>query len=593
MSERHEKSNAGGVRSILELGALSCAFQPLVTLADASIFGYEGLVRGPGRNGQQSPDYLFRAAKAEGCLEALEAGARRVIAQRFLALDLPGRLFVNVSPDMLVHESRPSRHARLPSGLEDVPPNRLVIELTESSTATSFEKLVAALDRIRALGCQIAIDDLGEGFASLKLWTEVRPEMVKVDRHFISGIQSDGLKLRFVQAIQHIAQSADAVVVAEGVETEAELKIIRDLGIPLVQGFVVARPSAKPSAQLAPGIRQMLSCQMISVYPTATSALRRTAVAAKLLRQVTPVADTTSNDAVFQRFEDDPELESLPVVQSGQPVGLIDRHRFFDKFARPYQKELFGRRPCTMFMDDAPLVVDHGMTIQELSLALARGERRHLSDGFIITADGRYLGLGTGHDLVHEITQLQMTAARYANPLTSLPGNVPISEHMDRLVSSIAPFVAGYADIDHFKPFNDVFGYRKGDEVIQLLGRILAEIIDEELDFVGHVGGDDFIMLMQTADWEDRFRLALERFGTEVLDLMDDATRACGGYEAEDRRGERRFHPIPTLSIGAVVVPAGAALQAVEISALVADAKRQAKRESGNSLFVERRRLVE
>jgi EAL domain-containing protein (putative c-di-GMP-specific phosphodiesterase class I)/GGDEF domain-containing protein len=592
MSDRHEKSNVGTVRSILEGGSLACVFQPLVTLADASIFGYEGLVRGPGRNGQQSPDYLFRTARTEGCVDALDVAARRVIAQRFLSLDLPGRLFVNIAPDMLVSEARPSRHARLPFGLEDVPPNRLVIELTESSTATSFEKLVAALDRLRALGCHIAIDDLGEGFASLKLWTEVRPEMVKVDRHFINGIQSDGLKLRFVQAIQHIAQSADAIVVAEGVETEAELRIIRDLGITLVQGFVVARPSAKPSAQLAPGIRQALSSQMISVYPAAASALRRSPSAAKLLRHVTPVADTTSNDAVFQRFEDDPDLESLPVVQAGQPVGLIDRHRFFDKFARPYQRELFGRRPCTMFMDDAPLVVDHAMTIQALSLALARGERRHLSDGFVITAEGRYLGLGTGHDLVHEITQLQMTAARYANPLTSLPGNVPISEHMDRLVASVAPFVAGYADIDHFKPFNDVFGYRKGDEVIQLLGRILVETVDEERDFVGHVGGDDFMLLMQTPDWEPRFRLALDRFGAEILDLMDETTRAHGGFEAEDRRGERRFHPIPTLSIGAVVVPAGAALPAVEISALVADAKRQAKREPGNSLFVERRRFT-
>lgn len=78
------------------------------------------------------------------------AVARRVIAQRFLSLDRPGRLFVNIAHDMLVSEARPSRHARLPIGLEDVPPDRLVIELTESSTATSFEKLVAVLDRLRA-----------------------------------------------------------------------------------------------------------------------------------------------------------------------------------------------------------------------------------------------------------------------------------------------------------------------------------------------------------------------------------------------------------------------------------------------------------
>lgn len=591
MSDLPPRPGAGTVRELLATGALSCAFQPLVRLSDASIFGYEGLLRGPGRNGQQLPEPLFRAARREGCAGALEVTARRIIVQRFLELDLPGRLFLNFSPDLLVDEARAARGGALPAGLEDLPASRIVIELTESSTTTRLERLVGILDRYRALGCHIAIDDLGEGFASLKLWTEVHPEMVKVDRHFISGIHGDGLKMRFVQAIQHIAESSEALVVAEGVETEAELRILRDIGIPVVQGYIAARPSPRPASRVAPAVRQLLSRQAISVYPDTRSALRRASTAAKLLRRVEPVEATATNEAVFGRFDADPELESLPVVEGGRPVGLIDRHRFFDKFARPYQRELFGKRACTTLMDAAPLLVDHAMTIQALSLALARGDRRHLSDGFILTEDGRYLGLGTGHDLVREITQLQMTAARYANPLTLLPGNVPISEHMDRLVSATVPFVVGYADIDHFKPFNDIHGYRKGDEVIQSLGRILSEGVDEQRDFVGHVGGDDFILLMQSEDWEDRFRRMLDRFAGDLRDLIDERSWERGGFEAEDRRGERPFFPIPTLSIGAVVVPAGASLQAVEISALVADAKRQAKRESGNTLFVERRRF--
>ena len=81
------------------------------------------------------------------------------------------------------------------------------------------------------------------------------------------------------------------------------------------------------------------------------------------------------------------------------------------------------------FADRAPLIVDKNMTIQDLSKTLIDAGSRHLTEGFIITDSGRYIGLGTGQDLFREISQMQIQSARYANPLTLLPGNVPIDEH--------------------------------------------------------------------------------------------------------------------------------------------------------------------
>jgi len=163
-------------------------------------------------------------------------------------------------------------------------------------------------------------------------------------------------------------------------------------------------------------------------------------------------------------------------------------------------------------MDNQPLMVEQSLSLQELSRMVAEGERRHLADGFIITEAGQYLGVGSSQDLIREITELQLQSARYANPLTLLPGNVPINEHIERLLQGGSSFVVCYCDLDNFKPFNDRYGYRKGDDMIQLVAGILREISDPERDFVGHIGGDDFVALFQSEDWEWRCQQTLQRF---------------------------------------------------------------------------------
>ena len=205
-------------------------------------------------------------------------------------------------------------------------------------------------------------------------------------------------------------------------------------------------------------------------------------------------------------------------------------------------------------MDAAPLIVDKDMSIQELSHVIVEADRHHLSNGFIITDHGQYLGMGTGHDLVREITQMQISAARYANPLTLLPGNEPINEQIALLLQGGTEFCACYCDLDHFKPFNDVYGYHSGDDVIQLTGKILAEVCDPDQDFIGHIGGDDFIILFQSADWEARCQKALDRFAQAILGFFNAEDRARQGYVAKDRHGEEVFYPLTSLSIGAVQV---------------------------------------
>jgi diguanylate cyclase (GGDEF)-like protein len=575
--------------AILARRSLTAFFQPIIEFAGGRIFGYEGLIRGPVNTPLHAPIHLFKAAEKLGRLAELERLCRHVVLESFVAQQLPGRLFLNISPEcLLLRDFREGETLRLIRRLE-LDPSRVIIELTENKPIYDYNLLREAARHYRGMGFEIAIDDLGEGFSSLRLWSELRPEFVKIDMHFIQGINHDPVKLQFVRSIQVIAECMGARVIAEGIETAPELKLLKTIGLALGQGFHIARPSPEPPLQAPEAVVAALKQSGVSVYTTGTAS-NKTVTARKLLKSVPVVTPLMTADEVFNIFSQDAELNVLPVVSHGAPLGLINRYRFVDHYARPYQRELHGSKPCTRFMDNQPLMVDQAMSLAQLSRLIADGSQRHVADGFIITGRGNYLGIGNSQDLIREITEQQIQSARHANPLTQLPGNVPVNEHIERLLHSRSHFVTCHFDLDHFKPFNDRYGFRRGDDIILLCAKILSEASDPELDFLGHIGGDDFVLLFQSKDWEQRCRHMLARFEQEIEVLFDPQDLKAGGFEEEDRQGNILFFPLTSLSIGAVAVEPDEYRSHYEVAAAAGEAKKQAKTTPGNTLFIERRR---
>ena len=570
---------------------LRLAFQPIVRLASGEIIGYEGLTRPPEGSVYGNANALFAAAQRYGLLAPFELICCEQLVARFAALGLRGRLLLNLSPASIVeaHVHRRMRfdflrHARLGAG-------RVIVELTEQQKTPNLEHLRDALRLFRALGIDVAIDDLGQGFSSLRLWSELHPELVKVDMHFVQGVHRDPIKFQFLKALQQIADSCGSKVIAEGIEDSADLLVLRDLGIAYGQGYPLGHPSFEPAAAVDGAVVRALRSGGIAVYPEISRLPgNRASRGDKVLVRVPPATRATTCDEVLERFEACPDLHALPVVEGEAACGLINRNRFMANYVRRYRRELFGRRSCAAFMDPEPLLADRNLSIHEICDLLARSDPRHLAEGFILTDDGAYLGLAAGQDLIREITAMQLEAARYANPLTMLPGNVPIDEHIERLLAARVPFVAAYCDLNHFKAFNDAYGYRRGDDIIKLGARSLRQVCDERRDFLGHIGGDDFIALFQSPDWKARCERALEAFALEADFLFDEDDRARGALSGTDRAGRALSFPLTSLAIGAVQVDGSAFASHMHVSAAANEAKKQAKAAGGNSLFVERRR---
>ncbi|AXA90889.1 GGDEF domain-containing protein [Massilia sp. YMA4] len=581
---------AAHLRDVLARRQLTALFQPIIQMHSGDIIGYEGLIRGPSDSPLHAPLTLFRVARENGLMREVERLCRRVVLERFAELALPGKLFLNVSPECLL----PARAGAQAETLDlihetGIAPERVIIELTENQPTYDYGQMRDAVLHYRALGFGIAIDDLGEGFSSLRLWSELRPEYVKIDMHFIQGINNDPVKLQFVRSIQEIAEKSNTLVIAEGIEKQAELLVLRDLGVAFAQGYHLGRPNAAPARALPAEVAKALSRNGVAVYPQRIVEKHAVSIL-KLLHRVAAVPPALTNNEVYEIFMNDPKLLIIPVVDDGVPLGLISRFDMIDHFARPYQRELYGKKSCRQFMDAKPLVADKDTSLQDLSYRMVESDAHHLFNGFIITEGGRYLGMGTGHDLMREITQMQIHAARYANPLTQLPGNVPINEHIDRLLASATRFWVCYCDLDHFKPFNDVYGYRRGDDVIGLAGHILTRHSDPDRDFVGHIGGDDFMLLFQSEDWETRCRAILAEFEATVTEFYSQEDCERGGYFSEDRQGRKVFYSLMSLSIGVIKVEPHQYDSHHQIAASAADAKKQAKKVHGNSLFLDRRR---
>jgi diguanylate cyclase (GGDEF)-like protein len=592
-SLRITPENIRHLQEVIEHRLLRPAFQPILDFRAKSYLGYEGLIRGPEGTDLHSPAMLFELARVTGQTEVLERLCREVTFREFATLGLPGKLFVNVSAGCL---SDPfflnGDTAKL---LQEVGlrPQQIVIEITENQHVSDFSVLRDQLATYRKLGYQIAVDDLGEGFSNLRMWSEVRPEFVKIDRHFINGIADDALKFQLVKAIQEISEASHARIIAEGIETEAEFTTVRDLGIEFGQGFLISRPQHLPERSPQPVTMRLLANSTLIVFPQASSISVETATVRDVMTVIDPVHPMTTNDEIFARFESDTELQVQPVVDElGIPVGIINRYSLIDRFARPFRREIYGRKPCSALMDPEPLVMDHTITVQEAGQILSSSAHHHMLDGFVVTEEGRYVGMGGTQALMSLITDMQIRAARYANPLTQLPGNVPINEHIDRLLNGQHIFVACYCDLDHFKPYNDTYGYRRGDQVIQFLGEVLRKYCDRRMDFVGHVGGDDFVLVLQSDGWQETVTQAIQRFDEGVKSFAADEHLSQGGYWGEDRRGQPVFHSLPTLSIGVVVVEPGLFQSHHEVSAAISSAKKQAKKKvDGTGLFIERRKI--
>jgi len=219
------------IQEVLDQTAVGIALQPIVEIATGACTGLEALAR----FGGHSPDVMFARADNAGLRQQLEELCLQQALRTLPHLQPRQRLAVNLSPDVACDVA-----LREPSTL---PVERLTLEITEHTAIASYDVLRQVLEPLRRRGLQLAVDDAGAGFASMRHILELRPDIIKIDRSLVAGLDTDAARRTIVTTFVLLALDIGASVIAEGVERQPELRAVADLGVDAVQGFVIARPS--------------------------------------------------------------------------------------------------------------------------------------------------------------------------------------------------------------------------------------------------------------------------------------------------------------------------------------------------------------
>lgn len=230
------------LRRILGARDIQVRYQPIFSLTDGTIHGFEALSRGPQGHVFENPEVLFAFAEQTNLLLELERLCR-MEALRGAAKLAPGqKLFVNCSGRSLSDPELVSRQVIELAQSVGLERGGVVAEITERTAITEWHEVRRALARLRKGGCYVAIDDMGSGYSSLKSVAELEPEYLKFDVSLVRGIDQSPIKRNLLETLVGLAAKIGALVVAEGVETDAELQVLRAMGVTLGQGFFLGAP---------------------------------------------------------------------------------------------------------------------------------------------------------------------------------------------------------------------------------------------------------------------------------------------------------------------------------------------------------------
>jgi diguanylate cyclase (GGDEF)-like protein len=540
------------------LEVLDIAFQPIVDIHSGVTYGVEALLRGTDDLGYDSIHSFFDALYQDGVLYSFDLNLREKVVEKFCKIEgyESLKLFYNLDNRLLDMADFAKGNTKRILKKFGVDHKNVVFELSERNEIMNTPSFLQLMHHYEEEGFCIAIDDFGIGYSGYKMLYHCTPHILKIDRFFLHGIEKDSKKKLLVRHIIQLATLIGCRVIAEGVERKEEFLVCKDIGCHMVQGYFVQYPTCEVSEI---GHKSSAIAENIFVDKRLKT---DQSVIMKRLEMLKPIVIGDSMESLLDLLKQEKEMFLVPVVnEHNYPIGIVHEHRLKTVIYSQFGRALIQNRSSNLslletYIEPIP-IVDVTMPLETIIEHFSFNEN---APGVLVVESSRYIGYLSARVMIGVVHERNLIRARDENPLTRLPGNFMINEYIARTLEREKKAVMVYFDFDHFKPYNDYYGFRNGDRVILLFAELMHKSLSNDY-FKGHIGGDDFFLGIELSDEKnfDEVRGEVEaliaKFREDVQNFYEAKDRERGCIVAEDREGNVKEFKL--LGVSAVVIRVG------------------------------------
>jgi EAL domain-containing protein (putative c-di-GMP-specific phosphodiesterase class I)/GGDEF domain-containing protein len=521
---------------------------------------------------------MFHLAEKADRLWDLESLCRSKVLAHLGRKPRLKKLFLNVNPNIINDEKFKNgltRQFLFDYGAET---DEIVFELTERVAIMDMNVFLQSVAHYRNQNFSIAIDDMGSGFSGLNTIVNIQPEFVKLDMNLVRHIDKDNIKISLCRAFREFCHSENINLIAEGIETEAALKTLIQLGVQYGQGYFLAPPEEdfREKVEAADLISSFYAKHYIE--PAAASVYPIIGHLAKLRRTFPP---ETKAVEVFEIIKDNPTITEICVVENEKIVGFLSRTALNDYFGGRYGYSLHCKKRIKELMSTSFLKVPYSLPVDAASRRAMQRPYEKIYNPIVVEKHGLFQGVVTVKDLLETSTKVQLDVAIHSNPLTGLPGNLLIEKEIKSRLFGVRPFCITYYDLDNFKSYNDAYGFANGDLMLKLVSDLLRKYAKKN-EFLGHIGGDDFIVIADYHDGESFCRPLLDDFSREIQALYREDDINQGFIVSKNRHGVTENFPLASLSAAGLTNRKKSYATLDDFSKDAARLKKICKQHSGN-----------
>lgn len=574
------------LNDIIENKKIKTVFQPIISLRDSSVLGYEALSRITDDNKYFSIEELFDFSIAENRTWDLEHLCRTTAlktAYEKLKPPIDKKLFLNVNPNIM-HDNK-FRQGFTKEYLEKfkITPENIIFEITEKSAITNMSDFLLTVSHYKKQKYMIAIDDVGAGYSGLNLISDIKPHYIKIDMKLIRNIHLDNLKYSLVKSMLELSYSSNINIIAEGIETEDELLTLINLGVQYGQGYFIKIPDEN----IAP-----INDNIINIIESKNSKKNRSSgrqasdiYIDNLRGDAISVSPNTKVEQVYNILKSDLSSQGLCVTENGEVVGVVMKNKLIVQLSGRYGFSLNQKKKISHLMDTDFLSVDYMTPISVVSHIATLRKQENIYDFVVITKDGKFYGTVSVKDILQKITDIELQNAKNQNPLTGLPGNSEIENRLSSCLKCGINYTVMYIDIDNFKAYNDVYGFEQGDKVIINAAKILKNLSYDNT-FVGHIGGDDFVVIGNFNKPEEICRHIINSFESLNREFYNEVDFHNKFIISKNRKGKIEKFPLLSLSVSGIKNISEKYDSIYDLSEALAKLKKTLKQSGGNDFLL-------